>query len=89
MLHRLTQFTSAWDGWIYATPDGKARTLDRGWREVDVVEARRVNGVLWFRVRVLTNSICEVKDPRVVTTGWVRGYGSDKRPTIRHFSRGC
>ena len=52
---------------------------------VDVVEGRRVNGVLWFRVRVFMGSACDrvLKGLDVVLAeGWLPAHAHDGQPTI-------
>jgi hypothetical protein len=58
---------------------------------VEVLEARRLGEVLWFRVDVLSASPCEVteNEPEVVSTGWVPAYGHDGEPAVWYYSRGC
>jgi hypothetical protein len=99
VLNRQAELTAAWDGRVYSRPGGRSRRMEpMVWsqtkgrlaeRPVTVTDSRRVQGVLWFQVRVLADSPCNVRDPKVLATGWIRGYSSKRQPTVEHFPRGC
>jgi len=90
VIGRMAELTEAWDGRIRTRPGGAARTLDRkSVKGVTALDSRRVNGKLWLQVRLLAENPCEVHDPHVLATGWIRAYSDKRQPTVSHFSRGC
>ncbi len=90
VIDRLAELTDDWDGRIYSRPGGRARRLTGVSRpSVTVEDSRRVDGKLWFRVRLFAASPCETRKPREIAEGWVRGYSQRRQPTVLHFSRGC
>jgi hypothetical protein len=90
VIGRMAELTSAWDGRIHPRPGGPARKLDpKSVRGVTALDSRRLDGKLWLQVRLLAENPCEVHEPRILTTGWIRAYSAKKQPTVSHFSRGC
>jgi hypothetical protein len=90
VMNNVTALTAAWDGRVYAKPGGHYRTLAREERQpVVVTDSRRVGGRLWFKVRVLEQSIVEVREPGVVAEGWIRAYSAGREPTVFYYPRGC
>jgi len=90
VMGRLAELTRDWDGRIHSRPGGRSRRLAGvSQPSVTVEDSRRVDGKLWFRVRVLAESPCRAREPRELANGWVRGYSNQRQPTVRHFSRGC
>jgi hypothetical protein len=87
---RMAELTPAWDGRVFVRPGGRLRTIVRKQRSpVTVVQSKRMQGQLWFQVRVLAVSPCESHEPQVLAAGWIHAYSSSRRPAVRHFSRGC
>jgi len=100
-VRRLAYLTPASSGWIWPGPGAGIPTrVERAEghaaeQPVEVLEARVVGGVPWFRVSVLADSPCEAAGgARPVAGGWVPGYGlaigaSELQPTVWYWSRGC
>jgi hypothetical protein len=83
------EMTKAWDGHLSSRPNGSWRVIAPIEHQyVTVIDSRRVHGRLWFKVRLLAESPHEVKDPRVLATGWVRAYSDKRQPTV-FPDRGC
>jgi len=53
---------------------------------VEVMETRRVDGVLWLRVKVFVGEPCEFSigdvDPIVLGEGWIRAHAPSGRPLV-------
>lgn len=83
-----------WDGRTYAKPGVEStmtRWTRRNWQQhvdVNVKRSQWIDGRLWFEVEYLSESVCG-GHPKVIGTGWVRGYTRDGLPTIDFPARGC
>ncbi|MBX2991097.1 MAG: hypothetical protein KF749_08015 [Bacteroidetes bacterium] len=92
--NRLNYLTEAWDGQLRDAPSigvaARPVPITRG-RETpaNVLEARRDETTLWFRVEILAESPCEGGMPGVVATGWIPAWGTGHKVTAWFYSRGC
>jgi hypothetical protein len=92
----LSYLTPVWDRRIRSTPELAATTAnapgidpDEDEIAVDIIEAVRNAGGLWWRVRVLDASPCESLDtPRAIAEGWIPAWHGGKL-TAEWYSRGC
>ena len=86
----ISEMSMAWDGRISTRPGGHSRAINRVKNQsVIVIDSSTVNGRLWFKVRLLKDSLCNGGDPQVIATGWVHAYSDKRQPTVFHYSRGC
>ncbi|MCA9752022.1 MAG: hypothetical protein KC591_07510, partial [Gemmatimonadetes bacterium] len=81
---RLAYLNRHWDGFVWPDPGAglparspRHGSTDRAEYAIDVHEATRLAGSLWFRIDVLSENPCEGGDPRPELSGWVPAYGAD------------
>lgn len=91
----LAFLTEAWDGRVWELPDGPTpktvpfRQIQRPEHAADVFEYREVNGQLWLRVKILSESPCETDQPASLIAGWVPAYNARGEWVADFYSRGC
>ena len=90
----LAYLTSAWDGFVRASPGSAARTRVQrnvqGNDDVEVTGSRRVGGTLWFQVDVMSQRFCTSDPPAAAKArGWIRAHDDSGAPTVWFHSRGC
>jgi hypothetical protein len=102
LLHdRLSYLTDAWDGVLRVAPSMNAARVitasplrasgtDSDQTPARVLRTRRMNESTWWaEVEVMNTSGCDAETPRVLATGWVPLWGTNRAPTVWYFSRGC
>lgn len=59
---------------------------DQGSLYVEVLEQKRVDGILWFKVAEITSTLCDKGYPwDLGTTGWIRAHHSNGNPIFGEF----
>lgn len=90
LVQALPQMSRAWDGRLYRTPGGTAKKpAGHTDGSVQILDSRRVNGALWFKVRLLDHSPCSGDDPSTAGNGWIPAYNDDGDPLVDYSPRGC
>jgi hypothetical protein len=90
----LAYLTEAWEGRVWDAPGGTAkvvpfRQIERPEHAADVLEYREVNGQLWLRVNIFSESPCEQQQPLSLIEGWIPAYNARGQWTADFYSRGC
>ncbi len=102
LLHdRLAYLTDAWDGALRVAPAFNAARVpvsmslrapapDADQTPARVLRTRRMDDAAWWaEVEVMNTSGCDDDTPRVLASGWVPLWGTNRAPTVWYFSRGC
>ena len=85
----MSYVTTDWDKQLSRYAGGPATKRIVVSPSVNVLGTRIVNGVLWIQIQVLNASICEVQNPTVLATGWVRAYSQSGAANVWFYPRGC
>lgn len=92
-VNRLNYIEAPWHGFVWPTAGAglPSRAPAGGAREVplEVHEVSEIAGFPWLRVTVLSQSPCEVPEPRAVVSGWIPAWTPDGGPQVWYYSRGC
>ncbi len=88
----LTYLTNEWDGIIWKIPEvnsssGSLTKLST--RDVRITETKKVDNKLWLQIELLNPGWCTIKDPKVITKGWIPTFSSKGHPNVWFYSRGC
>ncbi len=94
---RLAYLERGWGGLLWPAPGAGqpfavAAKAFGGYRErpAEVIEAQRIGGSLWFRVRLPDVDPCATAGASgPATVGWLPGYGTRGQPVVWFHSRGC
>src|SRR5216684_4400660 len=79
-----------WNGALFRAPNGKSWKPKKATdRSIEMIDVKRLNGTLWFKVRLLERTPCSDKDPATVAVGWVRAYDAHGSPIVGYYPRGC
>jgi len=89
MAYGISQLTNGWNGVLFRAPGGK-RWKPKGEtdRSVEVLDSRTFRKMLWFKVRLLDESVCS-GHPKTIAVGWVPAYDANWDPLVFNYSRGC
>ena len=94
----LAYVNRGWPGLLWSSPEtGTPREISESWRPytardltIEVLDARTVNGDLWFKIRLDSEYGCgTVTEDLPTEEGWVPGYGNSGENLIWFHSRGC
>jgi hypothetical protein len=98
---RLNYLTEAWDGALRTAPSFtaphvsvstplRANGSDIEYTPTRVLRTRRIDGSTWWaEVEVMSASGCDDQTPRVLASGWVPLWGTNRAPAVWYYSRGC
>jgi hypothetical protein len=91
VVQSLPQMARAWDGKIFRKPGGAAhKPSGASDGSIELLDTQRVNGRLWFKVRLLDHSPCSGNpEPSPVDAGWVPAYDKKGDPLVTYSPRGC
>jgi hypothetical protein len=89
----LTAITNQFTGRLRREPGGEL--VGEQWtqyRDIRVLEVRRVGDRQWLHVEVMSHNICDANinvEPKAIAQGWMPAHSDTGEPTVWFSARGC